>query len=50
MAQIHCLLWNISEARPENENADNAENMYDFIEAHTGDNLVPDFDAGWTIS
>lgn len=32
------------------DNADNADNMYDFIELHTGDNEIPDFDSGWTTS
>lgn len=30
------------------DNSDNANNMYDFIELHTGDNEIPDFDSGWT--
>lgn len=31
-------------------NADNAETMNAYIEVHTNDNLIPDFDAGWTTS
>lgn len=32
------------------QNADNADLMYDFIEAHEGDQQIPDFDDGWVIS